>query len=341
MNKLVVTFYNVGHGNCTHIITPTNQHILVDIGSLEEYSISEFLRTISGQIDMLHLTRPHKDHLYDLARLKEVGLSPRILSIYRRAFPVKHLYNQRLYNSSNNQRQITKWQLQQSLDKKIQQTANDFYNIYTMPVSWNSNPLNPEYNSGVTIKIDFPPNKYINPDDQNSYSSLISIEYYDVKILLTGDNNRDMLKERILDDTSDLYSLSQYNLFENSLRARNWDVNLDHYRLGVKKNSFTDFIMNHHVLLAPHHGRTTDFCKEFFDLVNPNLTIVSDKSIEYDSQDTTSDVYNNNNKKGLVVNKMERKVLTTRKDGTIKLMIYENEEYEINTGIKGSFYGYD
>lgn len=263
-------------------------------------------------------------------------------------------------------------QLQQSLDEKIQQTANNLYNDYTVPVSWNSNPCNPEYNGGVTIKIDFPPNKYINPDDQNSYSSLISIEYCRFKILLTGDNNSYILKKRILDDLKVLlYSLSQYNLLENSFanklyniiqhnsvntplllldyiidymiglsRTRNCWENLYHYLLGVKNNSFIYFIMNHHILLAPHHGRTTGFCKEFFDLVNPNLTIVSDKNIEYDSQDTTSNVYNNNNKRGFVVNGMERKVLTTRKDGTIKLMVDEIER-KIKTGTEASFYGYD
>jgi beta-lactamase superfamily II metal-dependent hydrolase len=138
MNKLVVTFYDVGHGNCTHIITPNNRHILVDIGSLEEYSISDFLKTILGLIDMLRLTHTHKNPLYNLASLTELGLLPRTLSIDRRAFPFAHLRKQRLYNSSNNQRQITssrffcntghklpmpaplnnKWQLQQSLDKK-------------------------------------------------------------------------------------------------------------------------------------------------------------------------------------------------------------------------------
>jgi beta-lactamase superfamily II metal-dependent hydrolase len=101
MNKLIVIFYDVGHGNCTHIITPNNQHILVDIGSLEEYSISEFLETKLGQLDMLLLTHTHKDHLYDLAALEEVGLLPRTLIIDRRAFPVKHLCNRRFYNSSN------------------------------------------------------------------------------------------------------------------------------------------------------------------------------------------------------------------------------------------------
>ena len=29
---LTVKFYDVGHGSCTHIITPNGRHYLVDVG---------------------------------------------------------------------------------------------------------------------------------------------------------------------------------------------------------------------------------------------------------------------------------------------------------------------
>lgn len=39
-----VNFYNVDHGSCTHIITPSNKHFLVDIGSKADKSIAGYIK---------------------------------------------------------------------------------------------------------------------------------------------------------------------------------------------------------------------------------------------------------------------------------------------------------
>jgi competence protein ComEC len=54
------------------------------------------------------------------------------------------------------------------------------------------------------------------------------------KILLTGDNNKEILKNRIEED-----------------------------------GEFSNWLKEYDILLAPHHGRETDFCENFFNLVNP------------------------------------------------------------------------
>jgi competence protein ComEC len=133
-----------------------------------------------------------------------------------------------------------------------------------------------------------------NIDDPNTYSSVISVCYGDWKILLTGDNNKEILKDRIKNDSK-----------------------------------FKNFIRNSYVLLAPHHGRDTDFCPEFFNVVNPYLTIVSDKAKEHDSQSNTTTNYKG---RGLKVNGTDRYVLTTRNDGTVRLSVNEDGGYSISTG---------
>jgi competence protein ComEC len=248
-------------------------------------------------LDMLHLTHTHKDHLADIAALRE-KLKPVVLNIDIRAFPVTHLCGQ----------SIAEQQTADTKNELIQKTVNDFYKAYAdaEDVSLDSYPCNSDYNGGVTIKIDYP--EYLNNEDPNLYSSLVSIEYCGFKILLTGDNNKEILKKRIENDNG--------------------------------RGEFVDFIKDHDVLLAPHHGRETDFCEDFFELVNPNITIVSDGKITQDSQEETSSKYRNDNRQGLCVNGCERKVLTTRKDGTIKVTVYGNGMYDIRTGIAVSSYGF-
>ncbi|MDR3306567.1 MAG: hypothetical protein LBS61_02705 [Endomicrobium sp.] len=132
MNELVVTFYNVGHGNCTHITTPKGWHILVDVGSSEECSISQYLRKSGVEsIEMLHITHTHKDHLYDLPTLKEIGLSPRVFSRDKRAFPVTHLYDAS-QKSKLGEKSFLPSHPPQCQDEKIQQAANDFISLFSL-----------------------------------------------------------------------------------------------------------------------------------------------------------------------------------------------------------------
>lgn len=75
-----------------------------------------------------------------------------------------------------------------------------------------------------------------------------------------------------------------------------------------------NLVSNATILLAPHHGRTGEFCKDFFDCVNPILTIISDKSIEHTTQEESSSIYKG---RGANLYGRDRYVLTTRNDGDI------------------------
>ena len=80
-------------------------------------------------------------------------------------------------------------------------------------------------------------------------------------------------------------------------------------------------VSNATALLAPHHGRTNEFCDSFFKIVNPYLTIVSDKSIVHTTQEETARFYKG---RGVNLNGKERFVLTTRNDGTITFGVTAN-----------------
>ena len=121
--------------------------------------------------------------------------------------------------------------------------------------------------------------------------------------MLTGDNNKEILLQMIC---------------ENSVQ---------------QNRTFTDCISNADILLAPHHGRVSDFCEEFFNIVKPKLTIISDKKIEHETQENSADYYKG---RGLQVGDEMRYTLTTRKDGSIRLKIFQDGRLSIETKLDPS-----
>jgi len=79
LSELKFIVYDVQHGSCSHVITPANQHIIIDLGSKAETSICRYLKEnyfrYGGTIDQLVLTHLHEDHIYDLPNLDTYGIN--------------------------------------------------------------------------------------------------------------------------------------------------------------------------------------------------------------------------------------------------------------------------
>ncbi len=276
--KLQITFFNVGHGSCTHIITPNNQHFLVDVGSDEQESVVNYINHYYGlerngqKIDYLIITHPHKDHILDLPTLLNSSLGPRVLRREREAFPI---------------------QAQREEDRELFRIANEMNNNYSSPVADIESPTSPSYNGGVSFGI-HSDLSYHKLEDLNTFSPIIVLSYAGRKVILTGDNNKEILKTWVAEGPTMCTSVKDCD-----------------------------------VLLAPHHGRDSDFCPEFFHVANPRLTVVSDKAKEHDTQLNTTTNYKG---RGMFINGEERYVVTTRKDGNILLTIDENGNLDVKLG---------
>ena len=95
----------------------------------------------------------------------------------------------------------------------------------------------------------------------------------------------------------------------------------------MERDDFKEAVKNAYVLVAAHHGRETGYYEEFVTLVNPYLTVISDTSKgetsvteKYDSKTKGYSVYNR-----ATGAKENRKCLTTRKDGNIKIEFGETD----------------
>ena len=166
------------------------------------------------------------------------------------------------------------------IHQRIADQANEMNNTYNQPVNINESPVEASVNGGVEFDFVFPKQQWTIKHDLNTFSSIIVVKAFGYKFVLTGDNPQ--------------------NILQNMM-----DENHENIKQKVKDAT---------VLLAPHHGRTGEYCKDFFDCVNPYLTVVSDKSIEHSTQSDTAQVYKG---RGANLYGNKRYVLTTRKEGTI------------------------
>jgi competence protein ComEC len=279
--NLMVKFYDVEHGCCTHVITPNNKHLLYDIGSKANSSICAHLKkkyfSGGGRPDMLAITHPHIDHISDLCNMYYYNIKPGCLWRDKRAFPLKIL-------PSDGEAQIV-----------LKKCANKMNDEYSSAIGDDSDPESYICNGGVTICRFTPtlvPSEY---DDVNNFSCVSVLVYNSFKIVLTGDNPANKLLEM--------------------LKASDY---------------FKQAISNATILLAPHHGRDGEFCSEFVSTVYPKLTVFSDKPIVHETQTHSAQRYANATR-GVTWNGQNRKVFTTRSDGTITFTFNSDGNWSIDT----------
>lgn len=83
---------------------------------------------------------------------------------------------------------------------------------------------------------------------------------------------------------------------------------------------FRDDLVGTTVFVASHHGRESGCCTELFDLIRPQLVIISDDEHQYDSQDTNAWYRSRCTGAVFANNALERRyVATTRKDGSMRV----------------------
>lgn len=101
----------------------------------------------------------------------------------------------------------------------------------------------------------------------------------------------------------------------------------------MKGESFNYWLSKTDVLIASHHGREAGYCEEIFEFFSPVLVLISDKG--FSDTSVTSKYSSKVTDPGLNVHSEaifeRRKVLSTRKDGAIKISISDEGKYRIET----------
>jgi len=94
------------------------------------------------------------------------------------------------------------------------------------------------------------------------------------------------------------------------------------------------------VLVASHHGRENGYCAKVFEHCTPRAIVMSDKAIIHDTQRMTQTYRQHviaNWPDGVVVQSTakRRHVLTTRRDGWIRFVVYDDGSFDIQTEYNG------
>ncbi len=100
----------------------------------------------------------------------------------------------------------------------------------------------------------------------------------------------------------------------------------------MRSKDFRNSVKDAAVLVAAHHGRISGYDEDFVNLVSPLITVISDTS----KVDTTATVMYSMKSQGFRVfdessgKCVERKCLTTRKDGNIEIYFGEGSRVGLN-----------
>ena len=118
----------------------------------------------------------------------------------------------------------------------------------------------------------------------NNHSLVVVLLFGDLKFVITGDNEFDSLDELI------------------------------------HNQNFRKYVDDAHILWAPHHGRESAFHYHFVKRVNPLFTIISDdKNIRTSAANKYARMSEGDFVTSKSVGDCQRKLLTTRKDGVIRI----------------------
>lgn len=132
--------------------------------------------------------------------------------------------------------------------------------------------------AGITIPYFY--NSYLRFQDMNNLSLVAFLKYDDFCIVFPGDIER-----------------------------AGWLVMLE-------RADFRQYLSEVKVFVASHHGRENGYCEEVFQYCKPDIVVISDKSIQHDTQEHCYDSHS----KGMDFSQSGRRyVLTTRCDGHITI----------------------
>jgi competence protein ComEC len=190
-SPLKVTFLDVGQGDAIHVQTPSDKHILVDVGRWSpgydsgSRIIAPYLRYLGvGKIDAIILSHPHADHIGGIVSiLNEFDVS----GIYQSSYE----YESQLYRN---------------YIKTAEDSGVPVKNVFAGELL--------EIDDNLRIYVLGPMTKETKPSSPNNYSVVVKVVYGDRSVLLTGDAEKGQEAElvEIYGDflKSDLYKMGHH-----------------------------------------------------------------------------------------------------------------------------------
>ncbi len=309
--------WDVGKGSSNYIKAATKD-VVIDCGrnGSEGFSPMQHISSPArnygvSKIDYLIITHPHNDHIDDLPNLDEHGLHPKRI---HRARGSRELVEEKLTEERNSNEPDEAYIENAEIYLELDNYDEEPEPPQTSNPAWSTQGGEGVFTDGGEIGVSF--HKFSATGDDigsgrydrlNNMSILTVVQAQDSSVT-SGDAEPfklvtcgDLMPEGI-DDIMETTSAME--------TAEDADV-----------------------LVAPHHGRESSFNREFVEQVNPDLVVFSDKSV--DDGVTANGKYNdvaNGAEVSYEYNgeSEERKVITTRNDGRVKLLANNSDDCEVS-----------
>ena len=128
-------------------------------------------------------------------------------------------------------------------------------------------------------------------------------------------------------ETNDL-SLATFFRWANFTILFGGDLETAGWQMMLRNQEFQRLLVGTRVFVTSHHGRENGKCAELFQIMRPDIAVISDDAIQYGTQEKSTQWYRGR-VKGIPVLGTEnaygirdkRHVLTTRRDGTISIAV--------------------
>jgi competence protein ComEC len=98
----------------------------------------------------------------------------------------------------------------------------------------------------------------------------------------------------------------------------------------LQNKAFQYWLRETNLLIASHHGRPTGYLEEAFQYLSPKLIVISDKEQAKGRQLTKRAPYRDHAKGVKLADGSFRRVLTTRGDGRIRVVVKDGK-WEVET----------
>lgn len=292
-----IYIWDVEHGDCILIKGPEENYVIDLSKHGNGFSPSKHMSKYINEVDALIISHPDKDHIEDILNFYE-EFDPSIFARPKSATGYLKHKKENVYPDDEEYQEIT--------DKYLEVTEERYTETPDIKLS------NSRRNQGLKVKHHSlsvnevsppkPLGKYDEDEDPNinNLSLLTIVEYEGFKLVTCGD------------------------LQEEALEAF------------LEKESVRGDLKGTDVLIAPHHGRKSSYCSELFDVIAPDLVIVSDKS-NIDPSKTATDRYSDKAGGKWVESRngknesRERYCVSTRDVGYINLKIQPRGNYKAYT----------
>lgn len=166
---LQLVVWNVQHGSATHIRTPNDKDIAIDLGAGYGFSPLEHLWRSGRRLDHATITHPHMDHIDDILNFDLVSTGTLLTP--------KHLTEDDIRGGNPKPNQDAEAKIQKYLEIRRR---------YSNPVGPQDDVDLPQNNGGVSIQTFIPHQS--STGNLNNHSVVTTLQYNGVKILIPGDN---------------------------------------------------------------------------------------------------------------------------------------------------------